>query len=94
MKTIAFAAAVAVATIAVSAAATPAFAQQNGVTHAKVRYDVKTDRYCVRATLPSSIVPMAQCRLDLMPDSNALFICSQLSFRSIGRLAARSLAAR
>jgi hypothetical protein len=74
MKTIAFAAAVAVATIAVSAAATPAFAQQNGVTHAKVRYDVKTDRYCVRATLPSTIVPMAQCRSKAQWAQNGLTI--------------------
>ncbi|WP_311269974.1 hypothetical protein [Sphingobium sp. WCS2017Hpa-17] len=63
MKTIAFAAAIVAATVAVSAAATPAFAQeQSGITAAKVRYDAKTDRYCIRQTLPSTIVPMAQCR--------------------------------
>lgn len=63
MKTIAFAAAIVAATVAVSAAATPAFAQEQGsISAAKVRYDAKTDRYCVQQTLPSTIVPMTQCR--------------------------------
>lgn len=62
MKTIAFAAAVVAATVAVSAASTPAFAQETNAANIKVRYDVAADRYCVRATVPSAIVPVVQCR--------------------------------
>lgn len=63
MKTIAFAAAVVVATVAVSAAATPAFAQsQPASSSVKVRYEAKTDRYCIRETQSGTIVPLTQCR--------------------------------
>ncbi|MFZ2998600.1 hypothetical protein [Sphingobium sp.] len=63
MKTIAFAAAVIAATVAVSAAATPAFAQSHGsFGKAHVTYNQKTDRYCFRETVPSSLVPVVQCR--------------------------------
>jgi len=63
MKTIAFAAAIVAATVAVSAAATPAFAQPEGrFGGAKVTYDASTDRYCFRETLTGSIIPVTQCR--------------------------------
>jgi uncharacterized protein YdeI (BOF family) len=63
MKTIAFAAAVAAATLAISAASTPAFAQSQGsFGKAKVTYDVKTDRYCFRETVTGSLVPVTQCQ--------------------------------
>ncbi|WP_420143627.1 hypothetical protein [Sphingobium sp.] len=63
MKTIAFIAAVAVATVAVSASSTPAFAQPQGkFGSAKVTYDDKTDRYCFRETVTGSLVPVTQCQ--------------------------------
>lgn len=64
MKTIAFIAAVAVATVAVSAASTPAFAKQphGSFGAAKVSYDSKTDRYCFRETVTGSRIPVTQCR--------------------------------
>ncbi|CAM8672797.1 hypothetical protein [Sphingobium sp.] len=63
MKTIAFIAAIAVATVAVSAASTPAFAQAQGnFGAAKVRYDVKTDRYCFKQVVTGSLIPVTQCR--------------------------------
>ncbi|MCP1469992.1 hypothetical protein J3E64_001679 [Sphingobium sp. OAS761] len=63
MKTIAFAAAVVAATLAVSAAATPAFAQPEGTFRgARVTYDQKTDRYCFRETVSGSRIPMVECR--------------------------------
>lgn len=63
MKTIAFIAAIAVATVTTSAASAPAFAQAHGSAGAvKVRYDAKTDRYCVRQPLVGSLAPSVQCR--------------------------------
>lgn len=63
MKTIAFAAAILAATVAVSAAATPAFAQAQGsFGKAHVTYNQKTNRYCFRETVPSALVPVVQCR--------------------------------
>ena len=63
MKTIAFAAAILAATVAVSAAATPAFAKAQGsFGAAKVTYDAKTDRYCFRETVTGSLIPVTQCR--------------------------------
>ncbi|CCW15786.1 hypothetical protein EBBID32_1140 [Sphingobium indicum BiD32] len=63
MKTIAFAAAIVAATLAVSAASTPAFAQSHGsFGKAKVTYDAKTDRYCFRETVTGSLVPVTQCQ--------------------------------
>lgn len=63
MKTIAFAAAILAATVAVSAAATPAFAQAQGsFGKARVTYNQKTDRYCFREPVPSAVVPIVQCR--------------------------------
>jgi hypothetical protein len=63
MKTIAFAAAILVATVAVSAAATPAFAQPQGrFGDAKVTYQAKTDRYRFRETRIASRTPSVQCR--------------------------------
>ncbi|KQN07486.1 hypothetical protein ASE85_17950 [Sphingobium sp. Leaf26] len=63
MKTIAFAAAIVAATVAVSASATPAFAQPEGrYGSAKVTYDASTDRYCFRETMTGSIIPVTQCR--------------------------------
>jgi hypothetical protein len=63
MKTIAFAAAIVAATVAVSAASAPAFAQAQGsFGAAKVTYDAKTDRYCFRETLTGSRIPVTQCR--------------------------------
>jgi hypothetical protein len=63
MKTIAFVAAIAAATVAVSAASTPAFAQAKGsFGAAKVTYDSKTDRYCFRETVTGSLIPVTQCR--------------------------------
>jgi hypothetical protein len=63
MKTIAFAAAIVAATLAVSAASTPAFAEAQGsFGHAKVTYDAKTDRYCFRETVTGSLIPVAQCQ--------------------------------
>lgn len=63
MKTIAFAAAIVAATLAVSATATPAFAQAEGrFGAAKVTYDASSDRYCFRETLTGSIIPVTQCR--------------------------------
>ncbi|MFD1106998.1 hypothetical protein [Sphingobium olei] len=63
MKTIAFAAAVIAATVAVSAASTPAFAQAEGrFGTAKVTYDEKTDRYCFRENVTGSLVPVSVCR--------------------------------
>ena len=63
MKTIAFAAAVAVATVAISAAATPAFAQAEGrFQTAKVTYNAKTDRYCFRWNVTGMLTPVSECR--------------------------------
>lgn len=63
MKTIAFAAAVVAATIAVSAAATPAFAKAQGrFGDAKVTYDAAQDRYCFRERRTGSLVPATTCR--------------------------------
>ncbi len=63
MKTIAFAAAIVAATLAVSAASTPAFAQSQGsFGKAKVTYNEKTDRYCFRETVSGSLAPMIRCR--------------------------------
>jgi len=63
MKTIAFAAAIVAATLAVSAASTPAFAQPQGsFGKAKVTYDQKNDRYCFRETVSGSRVPLTRCR--------------------------------
>ncbi|KQN07996.1 hypothetical protein ASE85_17365 [Sphingobium sp. Leaf26] len=63
MKIIAFTAAIVVATVAVSAAATPAFAQPQGrFGDAKVTYHAKTDRYCFRETRSGSRAPLVQCR--------------------------------
>ncbi|MDO7835382.1 hypothetical protein Q4610_10020 [Sphingobium sp. HBC34] len=63
MKTIAFIAAVAIATVAVSAASAPAFAQATGqFGNAKVRHDAKTDRYCFSEAITGSRVPLVQCR--------------------------------
>ncbi|BBF71838.1 MULTISPECIES: hypothetical protein [Sphingomonadaceae] len=63
MKTIAFIAAVAVATVAVSAASTPAFAQAQGsFGAAKVTYDARTDRYCFKETVTGSLIPVIRCR--------------------------------
>lgn len=63
MKTIAFAAAIAAATLAISAASTPAFAQAKGsFGKAKVNYNQKTDRYCFRETMSGSLAPVIQCQ--------------------------------
>ena len=63
MKTIAFAAAIAVATLTISAAATPAFAQPQGrFEGAKVTYDQKTDRYCFSETVTGSRIPVTRCQ--------------------------------
>mgnify|MGYP001035425056 FL=1 len=63
MKPIAFAAAVVAATLAVSAASTPAFAEARGsFGKAKVTYDAKTDRYCFRETVTGSLIPVTQCQ--------------------------------
>lgn len=63
MKTIAFVAAIAAATIAVSAAATPAFAQPTGTYgQAKVRYDQKTEGYCFKEVVTGSLIPVTTCQ--------------------------------
>lgn len=65
MKTIALIAAVAVATVAVSAASTPAFAQdqvQGRFGDAKVTYDAQKDRYCFQQTVTGSLIPAKECR--------------------------------
>jgi hypothetical protein len=63
MKTIAFAAAVAVAAVAVSAAASPAFAKpQASFDGARVTYDQKADRYCFSRTVTGALIPAKQCR--------------------------------
>lgn len=63
MKTIAFAAAVVAATVAISAAATPAFAQSDaGASRVKVHYQENTGRYCVRQDRAGSLVPSIECR--------------------------------
>jgi hypothetical protein len=63
MKTIAFAAAVIAATVAVSAAATPAFAQPEvGASSVKVHYQENTGRYCIRQDRAGSLVPSIACR--------------------------------
>lgn len=63
MKTIAFIAAVAVATVAVSAATTPAFAKAEGkFGAAKVTYNEATGRYCFKETVTGSHIPVTQCR--------------------------------
>lgn len=63
MKTIAFAAAIVAASIAVSAAATPAFAQSEGRFGAvKITYNQNSGRYCVRQPQAGTRVPSIQCR--------------------------------
>lgn len=63
MKIIAFAAAVVAATVAISAAATPAFAQSDvGANHVKVHYQENTGRYCVRQDRAGSLTPSIECR--------------------------------
>ncbi|EQB30913.1 hypothetical protein [Sphingobium ummariense] len=62
MKTIAFAAAVVAATVAISAAATPAFARAEGSYRgAKVTLQ-KDGRYCFRQEVTGSLVPVTDCR--------------------------------
>ena len=62
MKAIVFAAALVAATVAVSAASTPAFAQvQGSFGTMKVTYNAKTNRYCFRETRPSTPVAATQC---------------------------------
>jgi opacity protein-like surface antigen len=63
MKTIAFIAAIAVATAAVSAASAPAFAQAQGrFGGSKVTYDATTSRYCFKQGVTGSLIPVTQCR--------------------------------
>lgn len=63
MKTIALAAAIVAATVAVSAAATPAFAKAQGrFGDAKVTYNAAQDRYCFREPRAGSVVPVTTCR--------------------------------
>lgn len=63
MKTIAFIAAVAVATLTVSAASTPAFAKAQGnFGSAKVTYNQKTGSYCFKESVTGSLIPVTQCR--------------------------------
>ncbi len=65
MKTIALIAAVAVATVTVSAASTPTFAQdqvQGRFGDAKVTYDAKNDRYCFQERVTGSLIPAKECR--------------------------------
>lgn len=63
MKTIAFIAAIAAATVTVSAASTPAAAQPTGnFGAAKVSYDPATNRYCFKETVTGSLIPVTQCR--------------------------------
>ncbi|MEQ6332208.1 hypothetical protein [Sphingobium sp. MK2] len=63
MKTIAFVAAIAAATVAVSAAATPAFAQPTGTYgQAKVSYDKKSNRYCFKEVVTGSLIPVTTCQ--------------------------------
>lgn len=63
MKTIAFIAAIAVATVTISAASAPAYAQAHGrFGDADVRYDAKTDRYCFRQAVTGSQIPSIECR--------------------------------
>lgn len=65
MKTIAFIAAVAVASVAISASATPAFAQetaQGRFGSIRVTYDYKTDRYCFKDVVTASMIPARDCR--------------------------------
>ncbi|NWK96161.1 hypothetical protein DM806_10810 [Sphingobium lactosutens] len=57
MKTVAAIIAVAAAITGVAA---PAAAQDQG--KVKVSYDAKTQKYCVKQVLPSSIVPSIRCR--------------------------------
>lgn len=75
MKTIAFVAALAVATLTVSAAATPAFAAPQGAFQgAKVTYDQKTDRFCFRETITGSRIPVTQCQTKAEWAQNGLTI--------------------
>jgi hypothetical protein len=63
MKTIAFTAAVIVAGLTVSAAATPAFAKPEGrFGAAKVTYDAVSERYCFREMRSGSMIPATTCR--------------------------------
>jgi hypothetical protein len=63
MKTIAFAAAVVAATVAVSAASTPAFAQAEGrFGTAKVTYQENTGRYCIRNRDAGQLVQKTSCK--------------------------------
>lgn len=48
---------------AITSVATPAFAQPEGTFgQAKISYDQKSEKYCVKQTLPSTIVPSISCR--------------------------------
>lgn len=63
MKTIAFAAAVVAATLAVSAAATPAFAQAQGrFGAATISYNANSGRYCFRDRSTGAPMPMIVCK--------------------------------
>jgi hypothetical protein len=63
MKTIAFTAAVIVAGLTVSAAATPAFAKAEGrFGNARVTYQADSGRYCLRETRTGSLIPATACR--------------------------------
>ncbi|HUD94546.1 hypothetical protein [Sphingobium sp.] len=60
MKTVAAIIAVAAAMTSIAA---PAAAQDQGnFNKPKVSYNAKTQEYCVKQVLPSSIVPSIQCR--------------------------------
>ncbi|QGP81262.1 hypothetical protein [Sphingobium sp. CAP-1] len=63
MNSIAFAAAIAAATVAISAASSPAFAKSQGnFGAAKVTYDAKTERYCFKEVVTGSHIPVTECR--------------------------------
>ena len=63
MKTIAFIAAVATATLAVSAASTPAFAKaQSNFGATEVTYNQKTGNYCFKDSVTGSRIPVIECK--------------------------------
>jgi hypothetical protein len=63
MNTIAFTAAMIVAGLTVSAAATPAFAKSEGrFGNARVTYQADSGRYCFREARTGSLIPMTTCR--------------------------------
>ncbi len=65
MKTIALAAAIVAATVTVSAAGTPAFAQsqvEGSFQGAKVSYKEKTGEYCFKQQLVGSHIRVTECR--------------------------------